>query len=398
MTFDAQVLVGFRSALRDGLARDLDRARRRRRRVRRVTLAAVAAGALALVLAQPFGRGESAIARARAALDLPSVGILHVTSRGADGHVGEEVWQSLSNPSEHRRLEADEQDAGGPHEDAISAGVWMRYDAVTDTIYTQRVIEAVGSFSEVVNLPDLRRSLALAGSRDLGVVEHAGRRLRAIALPPSYGTTCTYYADAGSFLPVQLVCLQDGKSVGSTDYAVLPDTAANRANFSLLSVHPGATVMQDPAGIPGSAGDDLSAVTAPGIEDAAAGHDELGRTDEASMRSAREQEVAFNTALEGCFADHGAYRVPLENAGEGFTFHDPTGTVGAICHHFEDDGNAIRDTPAGKALQAREVARAQAVNRCIEQAHPIAVERPAVTQTCTGESPDAFLDGLPTYH
>lgn len=275
----------------------------------------------------------------------------------------------------------------------------MRYDAAANTIYTQRVIEAVGTFSEVINLPDLRRSLAVAGSRDLGVVQQGGRRLREIALPPNYGTACRYFAEADSFLPVRLVCLKDGKPMGTTDYAVVPDTAANRENFSLRSVHPDAAVKQDPNGIPGAAGDDLSAVTASGIEDATAGRDYLAATDESSMRRARELEIQFSQELDNCFTSHGSYRVPIANEGEGegSTFHDPTGTIGAICAHFGDNGNAVRETPAGRALQAREIARAQDVDRCIRQRHPSAAERDAVTRDCDSRNPDPFLDGLPTY-
>lgn len=98
MTIDADVLVGFRRALREGIAHDLERTRSRHRRARRLTVAAAAAAVvLALVLAQPFGRGQSALARARAALDFPAVGVLHVTWRGAGGRVSEEVWQSLQS-------------------------------------------------------------------------------------------------------------------------------------------------------------------------------------------------------------------------------------------------------------------------------------------------------------
>ena len=126
MTAQAHSPDRFRSALRAGIDRDLARARRRTRRLRGLVLAAAVLAAV-LVLAQPFDRGQSAIARARAALDLlPTTGILHEVSRGPDGAVAEEVWQSLSNPNEHRRLEADPQDASGPHENAISDGVWMR--------------------------------------------------------------------------------------------------------------------------------------------------------------------------------------------------------------------------------------------------------------------------------
>jgi hypothetical protein len=399
MTHDSDVLIGFRSALATGIARHLARSRRRQRNVRRAALAgAVCLVALALILTQPFERGESAIARARAALVLPTTGILHVVTRNADGVVVEEVWQSLSNPNEHRTLNADSKNAYGPFESAIADGIWMRFDAEANTIYTQRVIEAVGAFTETVNLPDVHRWLGLPGSRDRGVVERDGRSLREIELPGAQGTpesSCTYYADAQTFLPARLECSPDGGPPSVTDYAFLPDTAANRAHFSLASVHPGAAVAQDPNGIPGKAGNDLSAVTASGLEDATAGRDYLEQTDEVSMRNVREQQVALNRALEECFATHGAYRVPLVDGTEGYTFHDPTRTVGAICQHFSDGAYALYATPAGTALSARMAAHAQAVARCIESRKPSADQRDSVGRECVRMNPDPFLAGLP---
>ncbi|MDX6564224.1 MAG: hypothetical protein QOD65_4038 [Gaiellales bacterium] len=407
---DTEAHAGFRSALASCIANDLARIRRRRSRARKLAVGgAVAAVTLALVLAQPFGRGQSAVARAQAGLDLPGTGILHVTSYGAGGRVVEEVWQSLSNPSEYRRLEADPRDASGPHENAIAGGVRMRFDTQSNTIFTQRVIEAVGAFSETINLPDLHRWLALPGIRDRGVVEDGARRLRRLDLPGAQGTPetfCSYYADAESFLPVRLDCSRDAREApampvraraGVTDYAFLPDTPANRAHFSLLDAHPGAAMEQDPMGIPGKAGDDLSAVTSAGIEDATAGRDDLQRTDQVAMRRARELEVELNRAAEACFPAHGAERVPLENTGEGFTFHDPSGTVGAICEHFMDGRNAVGATPAGSALQDREVARAKDIHGCIEARHPSAAERTAVTRDCASRSRDPFLDSLPGF-
>jgi hypothetical protein len=262
------------------------------------------------------------------------------------------------------------------------------------------VIEAVGAFSETVNLPDVRRWLALPGSRDRGVVEREGRSLREIELPGAQGTpesSCTYYADAQTFLPARIECSPDGGRSSVTDYAFLSDTAANRANFSLASVHPGAAVAQDPNGIPGKAGNDLSAVTASGLEDATAGRDYLGQTDEASMRKVREQQVALDRALQACFATHGAYRVPITDGAEGYTFHDPTGTVGAICEHFGHGVNALEATPAGAALEARASAQSRAVARCIEARKPSTGERDGVGRECMRMNSDPFLASLPQY-
>lgn len=395
---NAQTRLDFRSALRAGVARDLARRQRRRRALRRLALVAPAVvGALALGLALPFDRGQSAIARAQAALDLPQTGILHVTTRASGGRIVEEAWESLSNPSEYRRLENYPPGWGSRSENAVSDGVWMRFDAATNTIFTQRVIEAVGAFSVTVNLPNSQRALSLAGSRDVGVVEHHGRRLREIELPRSQGSACNYYADAESFLPASLECSLNGGPASRTDYAFLPDTAENRAHFSLLDSHPGAAVKQDPNGIPGAAGTDLSAVTAPGVEDAAAGRGYLQATDESSMRRARELEISLNRDGETCMTSHGAERVP-ETSGGGYSFHDPTGTIAAICQHFMDGGNAVRDTPAGSALREREIARAKDIWACIDRQHPSASERAAVTRACSAAHPDAFLDGLPTFN
>ena len=393
---ESDALAGFRDELHAAIGRDLARTRRRNRRVRGLSLVGGAlAAALVLVLAQPFGRSPSAIARARAVLDLPTTGMLHVTSRDARGSVVEEVWQSLANPSEYRRLEADPQDASGPHESAVSGGVWMRYDAQANTIYTQRVIEVKGAFSETVNLLDVRRSLALPGSRDLGEVVRDGRREHAIALPAEAGSACTYYVEEASYLPVQLDCSLNGRATATTDYAFLPDTAASRTHLSLSDAHPNAAVKPDPNGIPGKAGDDLAAVTAPGVIDITAGKPLLGQTTEDAMRSARTLEVSLNADFEQCFAAHGAYRVPIP---EGFTVHDPTGTVGAICQHFGDSADAVRATPAGQALTARELAQAKAINSCIEQHAQSPAQRPAALTACQAQNPDAFLSSLPTMH
>jgi len=395
----ARSLARFRSALGAGIARDLERTRRRRQRMRLLSLAGVvAAVALALVLAQPFERGQSSIARARAAIEvLPTTGILHVVSRDGSGAIAEEVWQNLSNTSEFRRFNAEP--AGEPEESALADGRWMRFDAVTDTVYTQRVIEARGAFSEDVNVPHVAGLLARPGIRDLGIEELAGQRVRRLQLPGAQGaadSSCDYDVDAVTFLPARLACTQDGHSTGVTTYAVVPDTPANHAQLSLVAAHPHATVAQDPNGIPGKAGTALADVTAPGIVDVTAGKAYLQQTTEDAMRRARLLEVALNSDLEGCFLAHGARRMPL-TLGQGYTFDDPTGTVGAICQHFGDSGNAVRATPAGSALTAREVAQAEDVAACIEARHPTAAERAAVGQDCESQNPDPFLASLPAF-
>jgi hypothetical protein len=397
MTADTHAHDAFRSALRAGIDRDLARSRSHRRRgLRALALTPVAlAAALVLVLAQPFDHGQSAIAKARAALDrMPQTGILHELARGADGTVGEEVWQSLSNPREYRRWEAEP--TGGPEESAVADGVSMRFDAAANTIYTQRVIESTGAFSETINLPAVRRLLAIPRSRDLGVETLAGRQVRHLELPPAPGspdTTCEYFADAVTFLPVRMQCSDAGRTTAVTTYAFLADDAADRAQFALTSIHPSAAVKQDPNGIPGAAGDDLAAVTASGVIDVTAGKELLQQTSEDAMRSARELEASLGREWLGCYADHGAYSVT--NANGETSPHDPTGTVGAICQHYGDSANAVRATPAGAALRARELADVKDVNACFEARHPSAAERTSAWDACRGEHPDAFLASLP---
>ena len=397
MTSDTLAPDRFRTALRAGIDRDLARTRRRRRRgMRSLAVAGVAvAAALALVLAQPFDQGQSAIARARAAVDvLPHVGIFHEVTRGADGAVAEEFWQSLANPGEYRHWQAEP--TGGPEESAVADGVWMRFDAAVNTVYTQRVIESTGAFSETENVPDLQRQLANPRIRDRGVETLAGQQVRHLELPGAQGTsdgTCEYYADASTLLPVRMACSLAGRPTFVTTYEVVADDAANRANFALTAIHPGAAVKQDPNGIPGKAGDDLAAVTASGVIDVTAGKAILQQTGEPAMSAARELEAALGQQLVSCMTTHGAY-VVTNTYGES-TFHDPTGTVSAICGHFGDSENAVRATPAGAALHDRELAQYADIRACAEARHPTAAEQSRIYAECTSEHPDAFLASLP---
>jgi hypothetical protein len=203
--------------------------------------------------------------------------------------------------------------------------------------------------------------------------------------------------DAEPFCRLRLACSPDGHPTGVTTYAIVPDTAAGRAQFSLAVAHPGAAIEQDPSGIPGTAGNDLADVTAPGIVDVTAGKPYLQETTEDAMRQAQALEVPLNGHLEACFVAHGSYRVQDSPGGE-YSFHDPTGTIGAICQHFGDSGSAVRATPAGAELIAREIAQAKDVNACIDARHPTAAERAAVSQDCENRHRDAFLAGLPTFH
>jgi hypothetical protein len=397
MTSDTLAPDRFRTVLRAAIEHDLARTRRRRRRgVRGLAVAVVAVvAALVVVLAQPFDHGQSAIARARAAVDvLPHVGILHQVTRGADGLVVEEYWQSLANPSEYRHWQAEP--TGGPEESAVAGGVWMRFDAAANTVYTQRVIESTGAFSETENVPDLQRQLANPRIRDLGVETLAGQQVRHLELPGAAGTgdgTCEYYADASTLLPVRNACSRAGRPTFATSYEFVADDAANRANFTLTAIHPGAAVKQDPNGIPGAAGDDLAAVTASGVIDVTAGKAILQQTGLTALRAARELEASLSHQLVTCFTTHGADVVT--NAYGESTFHDPTGTVSAICGHFGDSENAVRATPAGEALHDRELAQFADIRACAEARHPTAAEQSRVYARCTSEHPDAFLASLP---
>jgi hypothetical protein len=397
MTSDTPAPDCFRAALRAGIDRDLARTRRRRRRgVRALAVAGVAvAAALVLVLVQPFDHGQSAIARARAAVDvLPHVGIFHEVTRGADGAVAEEFWQSLANPGEYRHWQAEP--TGGPEESAVAGGVWMRFDAALNTVYTQRVIESTGAFSETENVPDLQRQLANPRIRDLGDETLSGRELRHLELPGAQGTsdgTCEYYADASTLLPARMACSRAGRPTFVTTYEFVADDAANRANFALTAIHPGAAVKQDPNGIPGAAGDDLAAVAASGVIDVTAGKTILQQTGEAAMRAARELEASLSHQWNACYTTHGA-AIETNAYGES-TFHDPTGTVSAICQHFGDSEDAVRATPAGATLRDRELGRYKEIAACVEARHATTAQQKQVDSECTSEHPDPFLASLP---
>ena len=322
--------------------------------MRSLAVAGVAvAAALALVLAQPFDQGQSAIARARAAVDvLPHVGIFHEVTRrrrrGGGGGVLAEPRQSRRVPPLAGRADR------RPEESAVADGVWMRFDAAVNTVYTQRVIESTGAFSETENVPDLQRQLANPRIRDRGVETLAGQQVRHLELPGAQGTsdgTCEYYADASTLLPVRMACSLAGRPTFVTTYEVVADDAANRANFALTAIHPGAAVKQDPNGIPGKAGDDLAAVTASGVIDVTSGKAILQQTGEPAMRAARELEAALGQQLVSCMTTHGAY-VVTNTYGE-LTFHDPTGTVSAICGHFGDSEQRRPGDPTGAALHDR---------------------------------------------
>lgn len=391
----------FRAALRERIEHDLRRGhlRRRRRRLLVLASACVAASAL-LVVALPFGRSESAIARARAALTLPTTGILHVTSRDARDHMFREIWQSLSNPNEHLSYEDYGSTRGGHHETAIANGIWMRYVPGADTIYTQRVIEAVGRTSELGGGPDIRGLLQQPQARDRGIVDRGGQALYEIELPGAQGTpgsSCSYLVDPATFVPVRLDCSNGGHQTFSTRWEIVADTPENRANFSLTTAHPDATLRQDPNGIPGRAGTDLAAVKHDGIEDATSGRDDLQRTDEPAMRAARVTEIAVNARFTACLDEHAGPRVPIADEPGAFTWNDPTGTVGAICQHHETGRNAIENTPAGAALQAREVRHNLRIGRCADRLLASGTDRTDAQETCTNENPDGFLDSLPTY-
>ena len=398
MTDHTQPNARFRAALRERIEHDASNTRTRRRARILLLAAATVIAAGGIVLAQPFGGERSAIARARAGLDLPSVGILHATVQDAAGTVVEETWQSLSNPNEQRRYENYPNQPDGYNETATADSIHQRYDAATNTIYTQRVIESVGYWSEAANIPSIRYWLEHLHPIDRGLVDFEGRRLRRFDLAGAQGapnTSCSYYVKDATYLPARLECFTDGKRSGTSDYAFLPDTPANRSHFSLTSVHPDAQITQDPAGIPGAAGSDLSAVTSTGLEDATRGKQYLQRTDEDAMRLVRTEEVALNTKLEQCFIEHHASRVQVDT-GES-TYHDPTGIVGAICQHFEIDRNTLELTPAGSALQRRESAYSSRVGECVKKRKPSRAETTRVNKECEHANPDAFLASLAQY-
>jgi hypothetical protein len=339
-------------------------------RVRLLALAGVLAAA-ALLLLTRVGGGDSAIARARAALALPQSGILIVDSlSGATTTSGVLVyhyasWQSLDHPADQRHLQTDPE--RGTLDDHTSlGGLVMRYDRRRATVYTQRVIVSpnagVESEGVLTMQQRLRGLLASRQIRDLGETTRGGRRYRRLS-SVSGRMTCEYLVDAVSFRPAHLDCLTAAGGGGRrihdvVTYRIVPSTAANERLFDLRAAYPTARIEHDPNGIPGRAGHDLADITQPARYPWTITDPRLQGTSDAALRAVKRLEIVANRAVISCLARHGAWQ-------PNGTTRDPTGTVSAICKHRGDDSLALARSPAGRELERRIGVAASAAWKCI---------------------------------
>ena len=181
----------------------------------------------------------------------------------------------------------------------------------------------------------------------------------------------------------------------TTTYEFVADDAANRANFALTAIHPGAAVKQDPNGIPGAAGDDLAAVTAAGVIDVTAGKAILQETDEPAMRAARELEAALGHEGIACFTTHGAahrdeclrrVHVPRPD-------RHRRRDLRALLRQRERRARHARRQRAARSRAGAGTGRSHA---CVETRHPAAAQQSAgLRGRARASTPDAFLASLP---
>jgi hypothetical protein len=291
-------LVRFETELRQAIRRD--RSRAKRRLATRVAALAVAAAAVALgVLSTLPGDGQSAVARAAAALRVDSGSILHFQMFGRqanpDGTVStwrDERWQQTSSPYSMRQVEVGAE--GARAEIATVDGRTQLYDAATNTIYTgasgpskaELRKEKGGSSAEeapngngvpkaeakLSNGTDLKQRpaaprragagvqpddadpfraklaalLAVGEARDEGHVTIDGRD--AVKLVLGDGSSI-YFVDASTYAPIEFRSTGEGgrTTLRFPVYEKLPATPANEALLSLQAQHPSATVDADPA-------------------------------------------------------------------------------------------------------------------------------------------------------
>ncbi|HEY1478761.1 MAG TPA: hypothetical protein VGF46_01965 [Gaiellales bacterium] len=370
-----------------------------RRRLRLVLLAGTAVLAvLALVLFTRLDGQESAVARARAALALPRTGILvidshssfSIKSRRLTAHF--EAWQDLAHPANQRTLQTDPL-RGSLVERSQLHGLHMRYVRSQDAVYTQRVIvspnaavDATAEQSIQGAIGQIRRLLGSGHMRTGGDLERGGRRYRRLSY--RYGSTsCDYLVDESSFRPAQLDCTTSSAGGGGSSrdvatFRVVPATAGARL-LDLRAAYPDARVAQDPAGIPGRAGDRLADVTQPTRYVSAASDPVLRATTDAALRAVKQIEARARRAQTGCLVHHG---VPQSHGG----YDDPIGTVIAICQHLQDDFIAITRTAAGDELRRRNLAAITAAQACVRKA---AHATDAIRRRCAIATRDPIAGG-----
>jgi hypothetical protein len=237
--------------------------RRPRRRVRgrallATSLAAPAVVAAALLIAGPFGGGDTSTAdaaiirHADEALSPPPNEILHTKEIG-DGFVAE-WWQLTSSPY---TFVGDKGPVGAASpEQAGDATNSSYYDPATNTIHE---MSGGGTTSFGDPVAQVHQMLDEGRARVLGTARVDGVDTYKIQFAEKDGFTSqslVAYVDQGSYRPVLLSDPQrDGTVVDlrvvTLEY--LPATPANLQSLSLTARHPGATVVHSGPGKPAPA-------------------------------------------------------------------------------------------------------------------------------------------------
>ena len=347
-------------------------------------ITAIAATVLGLVTT--IGGDDSAVARARAGLTLPKQGILMTETRrrvssGKGARITSETeWQDLANPSNRRSRHLPPASWQLP-DSSMYRGVSMRYVRSKNVILIQRVIVSPNAASERVGLltfgVSVRDTLARAHLRDLGDTVRDHRRLRHLRFV-EHSQTCDYLVDPETFRPSVLDCRYVGRDGTTTRETIrvrfLSSSVVGLRVFDLRTAYPQARVRQDPRGIPGQAGRDLSEIAQPIVYPWRVDDPVLRRTDDAALRAQVLAQTAATDRVNRCYWSHG------ESPGTiGDELHEQLLVVAAICRHFVDDAAAIAQTPAGVEL-ARRCTRAETVSRGVRVGKPALA---TIERSCT---------------
>jgi hypothetical protein len=200
-----------------------------------------------------------------------------------------------------------------------------------------------------------------------------------------------------TFRPEQLDCLAPARNGSQrvhdiVTYRLVPAGAVADRQLDLRAAYPGAQVRQDPAGIPGRAGRNLSDITQPLRYPWTVTDPLLRQTSDAAIRAARRDEQRASSAETACLTSHG---VPFADGG----YSDPGGTVIEICQHLQDDAEAVQRSPAWTALARRQNVAVQAAWRCITRGMrvvpgPRGAARQALYKRCADRTRDPVAGGL----